>query len=139
MNLRSDARGQARGARARGNKRICIVESEEAFMCGRTFRRFHRRHSNTNDNRWAAAAAATRRRHFIEFLEQRRLLSGGVPDPSFGSGGKVVTDFPGTAFDAAGGSAIQSDGRIVVLSAGNDADSARLVRYTANGQLDATF
>jgi uncharacterized delta-60 repeat protein len=105
-------------------------------MCGPKFRRFHRRHSNTNNNRWAAA---TRRRHFFEFLEQRRLLSGGVPDPSFGSGGKVVTDFPGTAFDAVGGSAIQSDGRIVVLSAGNDANSARLVRFTANGQLDATF
>jgi uncharacterized delta-60 repeat protein len=71
-----------------------------------------------------------------------RLLADGALDPSFGSGGKVVTDFAGTD-DAEGGVGIvvQPDGRIVVLgctgcySAGNFA----LARYNADGTLDATF
>jgi uncharacterized delta-60 repeat protein len=64
----------------------------------------------------------------------------GNPDPAFGIGGKVATDFAGD-FDAATGVAIQSDGKIVVAgraTIGGNADFA-VARYDANGVLDPTF
>ena len=58
------------------------------------------------------------------------LAAAGDLDPSFGTGGKVVTDLGlsvgGTAM------AIQADGKIVALGGG-------LVRYTPNGSLDPSF
>ena len=61
----------------------------------------------------------------------------GVLDPSFGSGGKVVTDLGGPS-DAAGAVAIQADGRIIV---GGTQGSLRfaVLRYRADGSLDTSF
>lgn len=69
-----------------------------------------------------------------------RYNSDGSLDASFGSGGKVVTDFFG-GVDAAGSIALQPDGRIVVAGAsfvGMNGDFA-LVRYNTDGSLDASF
>src|SRR2546421_132832 len=68
----------------------------------------------------------------LEALESRQLLSAGQLDPSFGHGGKVLTDL-GLSFG--NGVAIQADGKIVA-SAGPD---LVLYRLTASGQLDSTF
>jgi uncharacterized delta-60 repeat protein len=71
-----------------------------------------------------------------------RYNSDGALDTTFGSGGKVLTDFSGTgSFDGASALRIQSDGRIV--AAGNsDASGSEdfaLARYSTNGTLDPTF
>lgn len=69
-----------------------------------------------------------------------RYNSDGILDASFGSGGKVVTDFVGGAA-AARAIAIQPDGRIVVAGyslVGVNGDFA-LMRYKSDGSLDASF
>jgi uncharacterized delta-60 repeat protein len=57
-------------------------------------------------------------------------------DSTFGSGGKVVTSFPG-GLDTANEVAVQSDGKIVV--AGSSGSDFALARYNTNGTLDASF
>lgn len=59
----------------------------------------------------------------------------GSLDHSFGSGGKVVTNIGGS--DAAYAAVLQPDGKIIV--AGNSSFNFALVRYNADGTLDATF
>jgi uncharacterized delta-60 repeat protein len=56
-------------------------------------------------------------------------------DPSFGTGGKVTTDFGGD--DAAYDVALQPNGKIV--AAGSDGQRFALSRYTTAGSLDRTF
>jgi uncharacterized delta-60 repeat protein len=64
-------------------------------------------------------------------------------DPSFGTGGKVITPIsPGNGVDTARGVAVQSDGRIVAAGhTFNDSTGIdfALVRYNADGTLDTTF
>jgi uncharacterized delta-60 repeat protein len=64
-----------------------------------------------------------------------RYLPDGSLDPTFGTGGKVVTDFGGT--DEASAVAILPTGRIVV--AGTSGESIALARYMRNGTLDSSF
>ena len=69
-----------------------------------------------------------------------RYNSNGTLDSTFGTGGKVTTDFAGGQ-DGAGGLALQPDGKIVVAggaASGLHSDFA-IARYNANGTLDATF
>lgn len=72
-----------------------------------------------------------------------RYNSDGSLDNTFGSGGKVTTDFGG-ALDFGTSIAIQNDGKIVVAGwswtypVPNVTDFA-LVRYNSNGSLDTTF
>lgn len=72
-----------------------------------------------------------------------RYNPGGALDLSFGTGGKVLTDFFG-GFDQATALAIQPDGKIIVAGEaapsdkGFDADFA-LARYDSNGNLDTSF
>jgi uncharacterized delta-60 repeat protein len=65
----------------------------------------------------------------------------GTLDPSFGRGGKVVTDFGVHA--SAATVAIQRDGKIVVAGGGRVSDRARsafaLARYHPDGRLDRRF
>jgi uncharacterized delta-60 repeat protein/uncharacterized repeat protein (TIGR01451 family) len=65
-----------------------------------------------------------------------RYNADGSLDPSFGSGGKVTTDFGG--FDAASAAVIQPDGRIVAAGRSGSGDFA-LARYNTDGSLDTTF
>ena len=70
-----------------------------------------------------------------------RYNSNGTLDTTFGTGGRVATDISGS--DAAFGSVVQPDGKIIVV--GNSTDvlsnirSATLVRYNSDGSLDITF
>jgi uncharacterized delta-60 repeat protein len=69
-----------------------------------------------------------------------RFLPNGEPDPSFGTGGLVVTDFPGL-YAGASALALAADGKIVVAgSAGltGNLDFAA-ARYDSDGTLDETF
>jgi uncharacterized delta-60 repeat protein len=70
-----------------------------------------------------------------------RYDTNGNPDPAFGIGGKVTTDFFGNS-DEATSVAIQNDGKIVVAGIARGisfySDFA-LARYDTNGDLDATF
>ena len=63
--------------------------------------------------------------------------AGGKLDPSFGTGGRVVTDL-GSASDEVTAVAIQPDGKIVAAGGSATAGFA-LVRYTTDGRLDAAF
>lgn len=60
-------------------------------------------------------------------------------DPSFGSGGKVTTQFGGA--DSANTVALQTDGKIVVagVTSANGTLDFALARYLTNGALDTTF
>jgi uncharacterized delta-60 repeat protein len=64
-------------------------------------------------------------------------------DPSFGSGGKVFTDFGSTRDSAGRAVAIQPNGKIVVTGfssiRGSDEDDFALARYNRDGSLDQSF
>jgi uncharacterized delta-60 repeat protein len=77
----------------------------------------------------------------LEILESRLLLNAGDLDPTFGSGGIVMTSLQG--LDRAHSLALQADGKIVAggfsaNSSGNSAELA-LVRYNPDGTLDTSF
>jgi uncharacterized delta-60 repeat protein len=61
----------------------------------------------------------------------------GSLDPTFGSGGKVSTDFGG--FDAANAATLQPDGKIVAAGIGGFFSRFALARYESDGSLDAGF
>jgi len=61
----------------------------------------------------------------------------GTLDSTFGTQGKVLTDFPGQGQDVARGVAVQTDGKIVV--AGDSAGDVVVARYNADGSLDRHF
>jgi uncharacterized delta-60 repeat protein len=69
-----------------------------------------------------------------------RLLPSGEPDPSFGTGGKVVTAFPG-GFGEARAVAIQADGKIVVAGEATGTVNADFLfaRYKPDGSPDPSF
>jgi uncharacterized delta-60 repeat protein len=64
----------------------------------------------------------------------------GTLDTSFGTAGKVTTDFAGSG-DGAAAVAVQPDGKIVVAGAAtiNGGADFALARYTSSGALDTTF
>ena len=65
----------------------------------------------------------------------------GNPDPTFGIGGKVTTDFFGNS-DAPASVAMQSDGKIVIAGMARGLDfysHFALARYDSNGNPDGTF
>ena len=61
----------------------------------------------------------------------------GTLDTSFGSDGRVTTNFSASADDFASGVVIQADGKIV--AAGHTSDRFALARYNSDGKLDLTF
>ncbi len=73
-----------------------------------------------------------------------RYLRNGTPDQTFGTGGKVTSHLPSSFFNIATSVLVQPDGRIVIGGysdsglLGNDLGFA-LVRYLADGSLDASF
>src|SRR5262245_57732496 len=71
-----------------------------------------------------------------------RYNANGSLDVSFGSGGKVTTDFTGpNGFDEADAIAVQPDNRIIAVghAANGSASDFALARYNENGTLDSTF
>lgn len=68
-----------------------------------------------------------------------RYNSNGSPDSTFGTGGKVTTDFNG-GLDAVGAIGLQTDGKIVVAGfATAGTQHTGLARYNSNGTLDMSF
>jgi uncharacterized delta-60 repeat protein len=67
--------------------------------------------------------------------------AGGARDSTFGSSGKVTTDFGGGSYDDAASIVVQRDGKVVVTgsTAGSADASFGVARYAANGALDSTF
>ena len=59
-------------------------------------------------------------------------------DPTFGVGGKVVTDFSSST-DWLSRIAVQPDGKIVAIGDTHPSHRGALARYNADGTLDATF
>jgi uncharacterized delta-60 repeat protein len=78
---------------------------------------------------------------WLEHLEQRTLLNAGTLDPTFGTGGKVLTDFTGSLDSSGQVVLLQTDGKVVVAgSAANGAGSdIALARYKTDGSLDVSF
>jgi uncharacterized delta-60 repeat protein len=78
----------------------------------------------------------------VECLEDRTLLSPGGLDPSFGNGGKVLTDFASPLDASATAAALQGDGKVVVAGMAKNAAISQdfaVLRYTPSGSLDPTF
>ncbi|MEW6357667.1 MAG: choice-of-anchor D domain-containing protein [Planctomycetota bacterium] len=69
-----------------------------------------------------------------------RYNADGSLDTTFGTGGKVSTDF-GSGDDGIMALAVQSDGKIVAVGYGNDAGKFKpaVARYNSDGTLDTTF
>ena len=70
-----------------------------------------------------------------------RYNADGTLDATFGSGGKVITEFgPSGSFTGLSGLALQADGKIVVAgTVQRFNEDFALVRYYTNGTLDRTF
>ena len=66
-----------------------------------------------------------------------RYLPNGTLDPNFGTGGKVVTNFPLGADSTAFALILQTDGKLV--AAGESNNNFALVRYFPHGGLDLNF
>jgi len=77
---------------------------------------------------------------FYDNFALARYNSDGTLDTTFGSGGKVITDF-GEVSSQAYSVVVQPDGKIVAAGYANidGEEDFALVRYNANGTLDATF
>src|SRR6266542_2214446 len=84
------------------------------------------------------------RRLAVERLEDRLTPStGGSLDPTFGSGGHVLSSFS-NHYDEADAVTVQADGKIVVAgitvtSGSRTADDFLVARYNADGTLDTSF
>ena len=74
----------------------------------------------------------------FEALENRQLLSAGQLDPTFGDGGKVVTN-QGLAGGTSGGVAVQADGKLLVGAQGDGYQGFNLIRYNNDGSVDTSF
>jgi uncharacterized delta-60 repeat protein len=71
----------------------------------------------------------------LEELEERTLLSAGALDPTFGTGGQVVTPFSNST--GVTGLVLQPAGKLV--AAGSFGTTLALVRYNTDGTLDTSF
>src|SRR5437763_4643900 len=77
----------------------------------------------------------------VEALEDRCLLSAGLPDPMFGTNGLVTTAL-GSSHSYANSLAIQSNGKIIAAGYASYSQTGpdfALVRYNPDGSPDASF
>lgn len=78
----------------------------------------------------------------LEALEDRLCPSGGMLDPTFGSGGTQNVTLPSTLYNGQVATVVQPDGKIVsagMLIAGNKGHEMSVVRMNPNGSLDTSF
>jgi uncharacterized delta-60 repeat protein len=70
-----------------------------------------------------------------------RYASNGFLDTSFGTGGKMTTDIGSGTTDYIRSLILQPDGKLIVAGYSNNGSNSdfALVRYTSNGNLDASF
>src|SRR4051794_16056234 len=71
-------------------------------------------------------------------LGQIARANDGDLDPTFGNGGKVVTDFNNST-DWLSRIAVQPDGKIVAIGVTHPSHKGALARYNPDGTLDTTF
>jgi uncharacterized delta-60 repeat protein len=92
------------------------------------------------DGRVVAAGFAHTDNTILQDVALVRYDASGELDPTFGSGGRVRTDFGGR-FDEALAVAVQPDGRIVVAGSSADATGSDMAvaRYLRDGTPDASF
>jgi uncharacterized delta-60 repeat protein len=106
---------------------------------GRSSRFFGMRHCRARNNQSRRPSGPMLA---VEALESRNLLSGNGLDPTFGSGGQVLTSFGGVDVDAVAAKVlVQPNGKIVAVGTSTTAgvSSFALVRYNSDGSLDTTF
>src|SRR5207248_1350770 len=92
--------------------------------------------------RWPIRARGHRSPLLLEELEARRMLNAGDLDPTFATGGKILTNFSAPINATASTTVAQPDGKIVVAGLGNNGTSASdllLARYNSDGSLDPGF
>ncbi len=89
--------------------------------------------ANRDARRFRAKGCALR----LEALEDRTLLAAGALDPTFGSGGRVITEFIGPVESEGQAVALQPDGKVVL--AGKASNRVVVARYQADGSLDPGF
>jgi uncharacterized delta-60 repeat protein len=79
----------------------------------------------------------------LEILEDRILLTAGDLDPTFGIGGKVVTDFGAGSMNRVEALTLQPDGKILLAGETQATPCSRsllaLARYNSDGTLDPGF
>lgn len=92
------------------------------------------------DGRIVAAGFAHTNNSIISDFALTRYDASGALDPTFGTGGRVRTDFGGR-FDEALAVAVQPDGRVVVAGSSSDANGSDMAvaRYNSDGLLDTSF
>ncbi len=94
------------------------------------------------DGKIVAVGSAKNPTNFYDFAAARYLANGSI-DPTFGSAGKVRTDFGDHNFDQARSAVLQPDGKIVAagfaISQNGGVQNFAIARYGSNGVLDATF
>ena len=92
------------------------------------------------DGRVVAAGFAHTNDSILQDIALVRYDASGALDPTFGSDGRVRTDFGGR-YDEALAVAVQPDGRIVVAGSSADATGSDMAvaRYTRDGTLDPSF
>jgi beta-propeller uncharacterized protein DUF5122 len=83
----------------------------------------------------SSAEAPTRRSH--SDIALARYLPDGRPDPTFGSGGKVVTDVG--PFDGVAAIALQPDGKVIAAATTGRGPGSTILRYSLRGRLDPTL
>src|SRR5687767_11689677 len=75
----------------------------------------------------------------VESLEVRTLLSAGDLDASFGAGGKVLTDLPGSQFEEGVAVVVQDDDKVVVAGTVRRPEAIRYPYYGPDGDLYGDF
>jgi uncharacterized delta-60 repeat protein len=94
------------------------------------------------DGRIVAAGFVTQGPESTRDFALTRYLTDGQLDPTFGTGGRVITSI-GPEDDMPGGMALQADGKLVVVGSSFNLNPTRddfsVVRYLPNGTLDPSF
>jgi len=105
---------------------------------------------STSDHAWSVAVQTDGKIVVAGYSDQGdtdydfalvRYHTDGSPDDTFGTGGKVTTDF-GFSYDRAVAVAVDPDGKIVVAGYSDQEDTGHdfaLARYNGDGSLDTTF
>ena len=95
-----------------------------------------------SDGKIVAVGSASSSATFYDFAVVRYLANGQI-DTSFGSAGKVRTDFGGANLDIAYAGTLQSDGKIIAAGTTSDRIGSKtpfaVARYNSNGTLDTSF
>ena len=94
------------------------------------------------DGRLVAVGSAKNAATFYDFAAARYMANGAI-DTSFGTGGKVRTDFGAANLDQAFSACLQPDGKLVAagttVGAFGSTQRFAVARYALNGALDASF